>query len=253
MYMSLVNYLENDTWDTKFVNSFGRTVDLVDAKSFKGGFAAFFQFSTERFHNRETCDCYRTKGENYTYLQTQRETRYYANPETNNYVSYFIYLGKRGGASGLYAPQDAFRDTNSTYLNKAVPAVKWKISHLPTLINDYIAKMIPKPQFFLFNIGIWDTITREELLEIRTALVRNDLIGIFKTTTKQTYHERGDQSLLPHEHAACEIFPCLHLGWTGELDTAENYWDRYHFYGKPYGKMNVQLFDFLEVMSAAMP
>ena len=258
-YLSLVNFLENDTWNTTIVQD-GVTRDFVNLQTFRDDWPGpterdtrwikFFEITANQvFKGKESCDCYRINAKEY--LTAVREVRYYANNETNNFVSFFPRWGNRG-TRGMFSPHDVLQQQgNQSYLNKEVDPSKFRWNYNWTsIIRNYISNMEPKPQYFLFNSGIWGNqyLTKPILLAIREALLEHQIVGIYKTTTRKK-DQRGVKALAWYELFACELFPCLGTQWTADLNQ-NDYWDNLHFYGRVYRRMNLQLFGLLEILTS---
>mmetsp|Transcript_45929 Transcript_45929/g.112050 ORF Transcript_45929/g.112050 Transcript_45929/m.112050 type:complete len:377 (+) Transcript_45929:51-1181(+) len=252
-YLNLVNYIENGTWDTRATLDNGTTSrTYIKETNFPGTWPELFDFTNKMFHGNEICDCYRNP-DNGAYLPTVREARYYADSvKNNNYVSYFPRYGDMGTRGNLLPhqllQQQQVVENSTFYLNTEIPTFQWDYNWT-SLIFQYVARMEPKPQYFVFNSGLWQNHDLDEptILAIREALVENEIVGIYKTTTRAK-NERGNKNLQPYEQVACEVFPCLNLHWTADLPHRD-YLDRVHFSGPAYRRMNQQLLDFINVLS----
>lgn len=244
-YLSLVNFIENGTWNTTFSRN-GRIRDIVNEKSFpKNGWPEFYNFTNHLFNHKEVCDCHRNERRR----DGTRKNRYYANPGSNNYVSYLQRFGD-SGTRGMLEPTEIFDMTNNFHLNIHYTDFKWE-HNLTSMIRDYVSKMKPKPQYFVFNAGlVWSKhdLNGKTLPAIREALLDNEIVGIYKVTTRTKLSR--DKALAAHEELACQLFPCLNLQWTADL-SPEDYWDDKHLLGNSYQRINLQLLELLEVLGAS--
>jgi hypothetical protein len=119
------------------------------------------------------------------------------------------------------------------------------------LITQYIAMLPYKPDYVIFNAGIWghDLSKQHIRKSIVTALRDSNMTGIFKTTTTPDTNESHTQNRKgSHDATMCKAMEgrCLNLSWTESLQGKENYWDNWHFQPHVYEKMNKQLFDMID-------
>jgi hypothetical protein len=119
------------------------------------------------------------------------------------------------------------------------------------LITDHIALLPHKPDYFVFNAGIWtndwlDPVVRRAIVE---ALNKTGIVGIFKTTTTP---DNNESHLLNEDGASDELMcetmegRCLNLSWTESLSGPDYYWDGVHFQPVVYQQINEQMLDYIE-------
>ena len=128
-----------------------------------------------------------------------------------------------------------------------VPPYVWS-GNWTVVIRDHLGRMVPKPDYVVFNAGLWPHDLNNDtgvLEEIRQALDDSDMMGIYKTTTKVL--SDNTTTLEDHDVRGCQILHyCLNIGWTGEITDPNMYLpDGKHFKTPIYQQMNVQLLEML--------
>ena len=101
-------------------------------------------------------------------------------------------------------------NTSNLLFNKPTNNCTWSCDNWGDLIQLFISEAIPKPQFVVFNEGLWPCALNETILHgTHDAFDKNDIVGICKMTTKWKGQE--DLSLSPHDAIACDMFPCVQI------------------------------------------
>ena len=114
------------------------------------------------------------------------------------------------------------------------------------IIAKHLVNIPYKSPYIVFSGGIWNSHgldsedTQNEILE---ALRKNDIVGIYRTTTYKRGTIRSPYSL-HDEHLCSKTQYCLNVSWTGQIDS-DLYADDVHFYSEVYNRMNLQLLDIL--------
>jgi hypothetical protein len=121
------------------------------------------------------------------------------------------------------------------------------------VITEHIGKLDPKPEYLVFNAGIWPhELANSTVLEsIKQALRTTGIVGIYKTTTfpNEVFDPATFQKTkLCHDADVCESMQnrCLDMSWTMNLTGSKNYWDRFHFRSHVYTPMNLQFLKLLD-------
>jgi hypothetical protein len=119
---------------------------------------------------------------------------------------------------------------------------KWQ-GNWSFLIREHVAKLQPKPEYLVFNVGP----DPKEQQEIKEALRAESITGIYMTSTYPREHDQNMQRF-PHEARLCgKVFPlCVDYKWTSDYMGDEHYFD--HGSPKPHihAKMNQQLLGILK-------
>jgi len=255
MYLSLAYFLK-----------YGRFVEDHDHPNIWAlrdfsNYNELYNFSTHVLSPYEECNCYRHKipGTKGISKEGTIENRYFADPERNNYITYIQMFGSYP-PHGHWTPAEVHSSKhvkpNFTYpLSPFVWRYDWG-----GLIREYLAKLEHKPQYLVFNEGLW---VEHELRNaavrqsIKDALDETGIIGIYKTTTLPHFNTANSLMKIPasvvcnrHDKAMCDIMDgrCLDLSWTKYLGR-EHKWDRSHF--TPHVN-KVMVLQFLEMYNSLL-
>ena len=135
---------------------------------------------------------------------------------------------------------------NGTQYYNQSSEVKYATSNWTEFILNFVAKMEPKPNSFVFNQGLWPhpDFERPEVYKSIIAAISNaGMLSIYKTTTKRS--DTNDTRLDPYEQEICNLVDhCLDLSWTAHLPEYM-YVDQAHFVEPVYSWMNIQMLDIL--------
>jgi hypothetical protein len=255
-YISLVYFLKTGQWITEenmkpqnplYLHTYG-----VDARN------TFFQESNKLLLPLEECDCH-----------DFNENRYFADPERGNYITYIIKFGK-SGTNGHWQPHEVHANRNATSKNKtnilygsdnsnqeASVQIQWSYSTWNATISQHIAKLLPTPDFVIFNAGLHnhdldDVQVQHGILE---ATLQNNIIPIYKTTTYPNHSMPvGSFDKASHDNALCgnAFRYCIDLSWTATLGGYKDYYDIYHMKPQHNQRMNLQTLAYLqEIVSAS--
>ena len=238
-YLSLVYFVHTGVWfkDREKLN-------IVNEWAFDD-WNHFFNYSTVIFDNQLKCDCYRPPH----YIRNMHlayENRYYADPTNNVYLT-FIQKWGHVDARGHLDPKVVYDEGTSAYsLELSSNAEPLWVFNWTELIRNHIAKLHPKPNYLILNAGLWKNNFHDiaHLQNIRQALEDVNIVGIYKTTSRQ----RDDRNPSPFENdlKACQVFQyCFEItNFTGSL-TKDSYWDRTHLLADANRKLNEMLLEFL--------
>ncbi len=190
----------------------------------------------------EACNCHRKSGN----IDTSKmyENRYFADHERNNYITY---ISKYGSSTthGHWDPKLIYSTNHNSSVYNAVHETpdnylwqhKW-----PGIISDHLAMLQTRPRYVILNSGLWNgrDLNVRVFTDIRKALDKNNMIGIYKTTTRR--EKETNASHYKHDEEGCAILhACLDLSWTANVSGPENYFDQTHFSAKINRRFNEQL------------
>jgi hypothetical protein len=256
MYLDLVYFLLHNKWiqDDDYPN-------ILNAKHYPS-WNAHYNASNMALSPNEECDCFRNNPENSSHIDKEEtiENRYFADPERNNYATFIEVFGGYQ-AHGHLMPQDAFQQHQNKELDFGkllTDPFVWR-HDWPGLIRDYLNKMTPKPDYLVFNEGLWieHELGNEQVrISIKNALTDTGIIGIYKTTTLPNINSglakrSAGVVFNRHDDAMCELIGnYLDFSWTKELGN-EHYWDGVHFKPHVNRGMNMELLDFLQKLKTA--
>lgn len=261
MHLSLVYYLQRGSWDP-------------DPRYIEGSFSSRKEhavFISDQLYGSQACDCYRPEG---NYMTNRRMAAVYSNMyytstnrSINNHISYNMKAGSFD-AKGHWDPATVFlpevHANHSSHNNDfppealvhkfSVPPYTWTGNWTYT-IRNHIAQFQPRPQFLVLNAGMWphELSDNTTLPAIRATLDELGILGIYKTTTKQSHETSTEWE--PHDVEGCRwLHYCLDVSWTanrndtnaGVVVTKEDYMDGKHFKGHIYARMNQQLLRLLQ-------
>jgi hypothetical protein len=126
----------------------------------------------------------------------------------------------------------------------------WKGQWVEVLMN-HITKLEPKPDFFVFNAGLWGagSLTEGVFREISATVNKTGIIPIYKTTTARNKLEEP----YTHDHVGCAIIGnCLNLSWTSTLG-GKDYVDGTHFRSRASNLFNYQMVQLLSEITIPDP
>jgi hypothetical protein len=234
MYLSLANYFR---WGVFECDNY--TPSIVREKD-HGTWHNFYLYTKEKLSPYEQCDCWKREG----LREPWCENRYYWDPILNNSLTMIAKAGS--------FPTIGHLNGTDVLLEHGIDSgdfkeVLWNYGeNWADIITHHLAKLPQKPDYIIFNAGIWPNHGLEsEIMQdaILQALEETSIVGIYKTTTRGV----GGQGHLHDAHDAnlCRKADyCLDLSWTAQVPAAL-YWDSYHFLSSVYNQMNVQLLDLL--------
>lgn len=257
MYLDLVYYLHTNQWvaDSDAPN-------ILNAKQFPSWNDHYYA-SNMALRPNEECDCFRNNPSNGTAIDKEEtiENRYYRDIERNNHVTFIEVFGGYS-AHGHWKPNNIFLDKNQQQHREmdfdklqSDPFV-WRYDW-PGLIREYLNNLEPKPDYLVFNEGLWiehELNDAEVRHSIKDALDDTGITGIYKTTTLPNINSglaKRSAGIVfnRHDDAMCELIGnVLDLTWTKDLGD-EHYWDGVHFKPHVNRGMNKELLDFLQHMN----
>jgi|AntRauTorckE5430_2_1112549.scaffolds.fasta_scaffold03901_2 hypothetical protein len=125
----------------------------------------------------------------------------------------------------------------------------YKTANWTAFIENFVSKLDPKPNVFIFNQGLWnDGGFKERSLQkqVVKAIADAGMISVYKTTTKwKDDGEKRATKMRKYERQICQICDhCLDLSWTQGLPEYF-YADRAHFFEPVYSWFNMQLLNLL--------
>jgi hypothetical protein len=177
MYLRLAHYLRWGYWETN------ETIPSIVVEKQHGSWNAFYNNSKLKLSPFEECDCWRntTNSTNFTHMY---ENRYYWDPKKNNSLIYIQKLGNFS-AKGHWDPLDVHWEHKLDY--DFDPNFAWNYQKSwAHIIVHHLAKLPQKPQYLIFNAGLWPDHglnSSDTIQSIIDALKENDIIGIYRTTT----------------------------------------------------------------------
>lgn len=250
MYLDLVYFLKHNRWvqDDEYPN-------ILNAKHFPS-WNDHYNFSNAALAPNEQCDCFRNNPKNSSHIDKEEtiENRYYSDPELNNYATFIEIFGGTA-PHGHWLARDAHKPHVLDFEKLQNDPFVWR-QDWPGLIRNYLNKLTPKPDFLVFNEGLW---IEHELgnvdvqQSIKDALEDTGIIGIYKTTTLPNINSglakrSAGVVFNRHDAAMCEMIEnYLDFSWTKDLGD-EHYWDGVHFKPHVNRGMNMELLDYLQVL-----
>jgi len=178
-YVSLVHYLHTHQWVQE--------TDRPNILSNKGlhHWLDFYNVSSSLVQDK--CDCHRGPGK--INLDRSFENRYYSDTANNNHVAFIRKMG-RAETHGHWDPSTAFsieRAATDIQTNSSM-MYQWQHASWADSIRQHVAKLSPKPDYLVFNAGLWkghDLGDPVVLRAIREALDQTGIRGIYQTTTRR--------------------------------------------------------------------
>ena len=243
-YLSLAHYLKHG----KFIDPYEQP-NLSKEKDFETWYD-FFKHTNMKLQPEEQCDCFRPEGHK---MPLMIENRSFKDDVRNNSISFFQKFGHRFTFKSNWNHSDVHNEHEFIRKEKdnhyVIDTLDW-----PTFITDFVAKLDPKPRYFVFNQGIHphrDFTNQKVRRQIIRAIKENGMIGIYKTTTKYRDHDIEvneiieDPSVRAYEEHFCKKTDyCLDSSWTWMIPP-DFYLDYAHFNATVYSWQNLQLFDLL--------
>jgi hypothetical protein len=122
-------------------------------------------------------------------------------------------------------------------------------------IARHIARLIPKPDFLIFNAGLHLNNLKDPEVHygILEAAEATGILPIYKTTTYPNETMRGTAfDGGSHDKLLCGtvVEHCLDLTWTSDLQGPHNYYDRHHFKPDVNTRMNLQMLEYLQAITS---
>ncbi len=188
--------------------------------------------------HEQKCDCFRPPGFN---QEKGVENRYFYNKRFNNRV---VYLTKNGDKEfkTSWNASDVWNSSHGEgmWANESEVNVIYR-GGWENLVKDYVCKMDPKPEIFIFNSGLWSKFNLNNHLKnttIQNTVVQSlkdcGIISVYKTTTQRQVAE--------YEHQLCNLTDlCYDVSWTRKIPR-QHYIDQLHYRPPIYSMLNVQLF-----------
>lgn len=212
----------------------------------------FYNFTKSKLAPYEECDCFRPEGHK---MPLMMENRYFYDPIRNNSISFFQKFGHKFSFKSNWNVSNVHNSheliTQEGQLDFQLETQDW-----PFFIRNFVAKLDPKPTFFMFNEGIHphrDFTNKKVRRQIVRALRDSGMIGVYKTTTKYRLHNITNNNIMEtsmirdYELDFCKkVDLCLDLSWTWHVPM-EYYSDYAHFKEPIYSWQNIQLMELLGV------
>lgn len=244
-YLSLVYYLHAGRWMPDDQSGLFR--DWKGESGWAGDWNAFFNYTNSLFEGHEQCDCSRAPPQ---HVKSMYENRYYADPAHNLYVTYLQKMGDAQShghldAATVYATNNT---GNRIFVDRGPgrrETYRWRGDWLRAL-RDHILQLQPKPDYVVFNAGLWPPgLNADNLSEMASLLQQHNVTGIYKTTTRTEL--QNDTASEPHDVLGCHYLPyCFNLSWTGRLHGADHYADPTHFTPQINRQFNELFLDLLQ-------
>jgi hypothetical protein len=257
-YLNLAYFTHHGEWIT---NS---AVPNLMSEGMFPSWNEYYRYAGMLLNETEQCDCYRPQG-NYMAIRKMNqihENRYYVSSPlslSNNSTSitdatrYLTMIQKMGEfeAHGHWLPEEVYQPFHA--INITVPDASgqryaWRYKDWDSIVLEYLAKLVPKPQYVVLNAGLWphDLHNASVIDALRRALDSSGMQGIYKTTTKEK--SDLDTTVAAYEEYACKVLHhCLNLSWTGSLNkTDEHYVDQKHFTATVNRMFNEQLLQLID-------
>ena len=240
-YISLAYFLSHGQWWQN-----GTTPNLLWEKSVPS-WVDYYNYTNAVLQPFEKCDCYREEPLKQN-LNLAVENRYFFDHVRNNRI---IYLQKFGifpfqsSWNVNQVPDNSKLIRNSTQLNINVKIKTWS-----KIISNFVCKMEPKPDIFIFNQGLWQPTGIDDpniQLDIVKSLQLCGIKSMYKSTTIHWGENRTEMK--EYEKQLCNLTDYCHdMTWT-QFCPENVYWDNYHFL--PIGNtwMNVLLLEHLSSLN----
>jgi hypothetical protein len=242
-YLSFVHFL-------KFGENNPDEVPNIVSSSQYATWYEFFKQTNMNLQPEEQCDCFRPEGHKMPWMI---ENRYFRDSVHNNSVSFLQKFGSKFTFKSNWNHSDVHKKHELLHKEEdnhyVIDTLSW-----PEFITDFVAKLEPKPLYFVFNEGIHfhrDFLSRKIRRQIIRAIKDSGMISVYKTTTK--YRDHGievndiieNTAIRDYELDFCKRADyCLDLSWTWMVPP-DYYADYAHFIEPVYSWQNLQLFDLL--------
>lgn len=246
-YLSLSHYIKFGKWpDPSVKPNFVWQTD-------HGTWMNFFMESNKVLFPNEQCDCWRPEENGVALAPKWFENRYFLDPVRNNSLSMISKLGSTIEFKSQWAVSDIHNSHEFKDKMEDLNYNEYSESSWEGFIRDFVAKMEPKPDYMVFNSGLWDNQPKHneevsfrnstEREKIVKAMKEANIVSIYKTTTK--VKGETDPTMRDYEHEMCEIVDyCLDLTYTSQI-TNKHRKDRVHFREPIYSLFNIQLLDLI--------
>jgi len=253
MYLDLVYYLKHNQWIADTV-----APNILNAKHYPS-WNEHYKFSNLALSPNEQCDCFRNNPSNASAINKEEtiENRYFSDTIRNNYVTFIEVFGGYP-AHGHWLPPEVHRDHGPMDFEKLqTDPFTWRYDW-PGLIRHYLNDLNPKPDYLIFNEGLWiehELGNAQVRQSIKDALDDTGIVGIYKTTTLPNINSglakrSAGVVFNRHDDAMCELIDnVLDFTWTKDLG-GEHYWDGVHFMPHVNRGMNMELLDLLKRLDA---
>jgi hypothetical protein len=208
----------------------------------------------------EECDCYRNWDKKMNWNK-HVENRYYSDPDRGNYITYITKFGK----NNFHGHWNATHVYDRHVLSFDRVPFAWHFATWGGFVRDHLAKMHPKPDYFVFNSGHWkdhELRNVQVLHNLYQALNDHGIHGIYRTTTfrddEDNYEQFKNAPTRKHDDKVCEVFGprhgCHNVSWTADLEgTSVHYLDSVHFRSHVYTQINLELLDLLAKLPSSSP
>ena len=229
-YISFTHFLRHGEWLDPASDP-----NPVNEKSYEDWQTFYESTSGEN----EYCDCHRVGSS----FETAVENRYFYEPTRDNYVVYIQCLMDMHGREdpSLITIDRILHSNYSFHWDPKHQGWAWQYTDWADAITQHVAKLDLKPDYVLFNAGIWpnDMFNPATQKRLATALKEAGIQGIWRTTSfpaqssgqtnsvKQIREERVSNGLREHK---CQV---LNVSWTKYLGQ-NNFWDRFHMFEPVY-------------------
>jgi len=221
----------------------------------------WFNYSNFMLTPFERCDCFEPSHDDYKMFGVNGiENRFYRQPLHNISA---VYLKKLGFKNNHARPLTFKSTWNLTYINEMqnskiqnhrrsflteLPDDMYQNDDWTSFIRDFVSKLRPKPNVFVFNQGLWnhdDFLNTTLQKEIIKAISDAGMVSVYKTTTRWSSSGAEGAVMDSYERQICDLADvCLDLSWTWMVPEFL-YVDRAHFLEPVYTWFNLQLLDLL--------
>lgn len=248
-YIALAYFLKTGQWLANDVKPSPLTIYEF------GGWSHFYRGSNSLLQPEEQCDCFTPIEGN---VVGHSENRYFSDPERGNYIAY-IEKFSFNRMRGHWRPEAVFDETAKkvNILNAIQPNMipyEWDWESWGDTVTHHIAKLNPKPDFLVFDAGMhahhWDKV--QSLFDILRAAGSSGIRPIYKTTTfpkAATRSAIAGQKLHDNQLCGSNTPYCLNMSWTSDLERSTHYADNHYFKPDVNKRMNLQLLEYLQVIS----
>eukprot|EP00934_Nitzschia_sp_Nitz4_P001054 Nitzschia sp. Nitz4//scaffold146_size56529//11617//12483//NITZ4_006571-RA/size56529-processed-gene-0.27-mRNA-1//1//CDS//3329536620//1054//frame0 len=264
MYLSLVHWLAHGHWAPRGHRLLEKVKD-DDPLAWNQWLAYSHSVLGD---SMEACDCYRYWQKTFKWYK-HCENRYFATNASlgGNHVTFLTKFGGNPFHGHWDAPNVTRRgredtavgnDVEEPYgLNQTQRGYIWSFDSWSDLVDQYIARLTPKPNLFVFNQGHWKghELRDDRVLQsLQKALQRHGIRGVYRTTTYRSEEMDivafQDAAVRKHDGKLCQLFDCLNVSWTANVPESD-YVDPVHFKAPIYNRMNHQFLQ--EILGLSLP
>jgi len=264
-YISLAFFLKFGNWiyhnSTVNLNEITQSAPAMGMiwKHSESTLHEWFNYSNSILSPYEQCDCIDPPQGNYREFGVKSlENRYFWHPSANNSV---VYLQKFGYKNNWNKPLTFKSTGNVSAINECRKRgasavgyrrggdVVYRSEDWISFIRDFVSELRPRPQFFIFNQGLWnhdDFLNQSFQKEVVDTISDVGMISVYKTTTR--WKTAGSEGAIMdiYEREICDIVDlCFDLSWTW-LVPGFLFADRAHFLEPVYTWFNIQLLGLLQ-------